>query len=54
MAERVRRHADPLVERCTGLIPDDDVVVRASAVAEGLVVALYRAISERGAWPMLS
>lgn len=53
MDERVRRHAELIVEHSIGLGPDDDVVVRAPAAAEELVVALYGAIGERGARPML-
>ncbi len=54
MDERVRRHAELLVEHCTDLAREDDVLVRAPAAAEELVVALYEAIGQRGARPMLS
>jgi aminopeptidase len=54
MDERVRRHAELVVEHSLELAPDDDVLVRAPTAAEELVVALYEAIGRRGARPMLS
>jgi aminopeptidase len=53
MDDRVHRHAEILVGQCTGVGPDDDVIVRASPVAEDLVVALYRKLGEIGARPTI-
>jgi aminopeptidase len=53
MDERVRRHAELVVEHSLDLGPEDDVLLRAPTAAEELVVALYEAIGERGARPML-
>lgn len=51
MDDRIRRHAEVLVDYCTEIRADDDVLVRAPATAEELVVALYEAVGERGARP---
>jgi len=52
MDERVREHARILVDWCTDLEEDEDVVVSASPEAHELVVALHEEIGERGANPM--
>ncbi|MFC7225842.1 aminopeptidase [Salinirubellus salinus] len=49
MDERVSRHAEVLVEHCTGVERGDEVLIRAPSVAEDLVVALYERVGERGA-----
>jgi len=51
MDDRVKRHAEVLVDHCTDVGPKDDVLVKAPAVAEDLVVALYEKLGERGARP---
>lgn len=51
MDERVRRHAEVLVDHCIDAGADDDVEVRAPTAAEDLVVALYEALGRRGARP---
>ncbi|UPW01408.1 aminopeptidase [Halorussus gelatinilyticus] len=51
MDERVERHAEILVDHCTDVGPEDDVLVRATEPAEELVVALYEKLGERGARP---
>ncbi|WP_247002262.1 aminopeptidase [Halosolutus gelatinilyticus] len=51
MDDRVRRHAEILVDYCTEIGPDDNILVRAPAPAEDLVVALYERIGKRGAHP---
>ncbi|SDQ43213.1 aminopeptidase [Natronobacterium texcoconense] len=51
MDERIRRHAEILVDYCTDVGPEDDVLVRAPTVAEDLVVALYAELGARGARP---
>jgi aminopeptidase len=53
MDDRVRRHAEILVEDCTDVQPGDMVQVRASKEAEDLVVALYEKLGEVGARPSL-
>ncbi|MCG1002124.1 MULTISPECIES: aminopeptidase [Halobacterium] len=53
MDDRVRRHAEVLVEDCTEIQPGDMVQVRASREAEALVVALYEKLGEIGARPSL-
>ncbi|WP_255168400.1 aminopeptidase [Natrononativus amylolyticus] len=52
MDDRVRRHAEILVDYCTEIRSGDTVLVRAPRPAEDLVVALYERIGERGAHPM--
>ncbi len=52
MDDRIRRHAEVLVDYCTELEPGDIVLVRAPTTAEDLVVALYERIGERGAHPV--
>jgi aminopeptidase len=47
--ERIGRHAEVLVDHCTGVERGDEVLVKAPAAAEELVVALYERIGERGA-----
>ena len=54
MDDRIRRHAEILVDHCTDVGPDDDVLIRAPAAAENLVVALYERLGERGARPTLT
>ncbi|WP_207587042.1 aminopeptidase [Halomontanus rarus] len=54
MDDRIRRHAEILVDHCTDVGPDDDVLVRAPAAADELVIALYEHLGERGARPILS
>jgi len=54
MDDRTRRHAEVLVDHCTDVGPDDDVLVKAPTAADDLVVALYELLGERGARPMLS
>jgi aminopeptidase len=51
MDPRVRRHAEILVDHCTDVQAGDDVLVKAGPAAEGLVVALYELLGERGARP---
>ncbi|MFC6837420.1 aminopeptidase [Halomarina ordinaria] len=53
MDPRIERHAEVLVDQCTGVTAEDDVVVVAPPVAEDLVVALYRRLGEIGAQPTL-
>ncbi|MFC6724668.1 aminopeptidase [Halobium palmae] len=53
MDQRIHAHAEILVEQCTEVGPDDDVLIRAPPVAEDLVVALYRKLGEIGARPTL-
>jgi len=54
MNERVRRHAEILVDHCTDLTAEDNVLIRAPTPAEDLVVALYERIGEIGARPVTS
>jgi aminopeptidase len=54
MDDRVRRHAEILVDHCTDVDSDDDVLIRAPTKAEELVVALYEQLGERGANPTTS
>jgi aminopeptidase len=54
MDERVRRHAEILVEDCVDVEPGDMVEVIAPAVAEDLVVAVYERLGEVGARPTLT
>lgn len=51
MDPRIRRHAEILVDHCTDVGADDDVLVGAPVAAEELVVALYEQLGERGARP---
>jgi len=51
MDDRVRRHAEILVEDCAAAQPGDMVLVQASKEAEDLVVALYEKLGEVGARP---
>ncbi|MFC4357025.1 aminopeptidase [Halobium salinum] len=51
MDDRIHRHAEILVDQCTEVGPEDNVIVRASPAAEDLVVALYRKLGEIGARP---
>ncbi|MXV62022.1 aminopeptidase [Natronorubrum sp. JWXQ-INN-674] len=51
MNDRIRRHAEILVDYCTEIGPEDNVLIRAPTPAEDLVVALYERIGERGARP---
>ncbi len=51
MDDRVRRHAEILVEDCTDVQRGDMVLIRASKEAEDLVVALYEQLGEAGARP---
>jgi len=54
MDDRVRRHAEILVEDCAEVEEGDMVEVSAPAVAEDLVVAVYEKLGEVGARPTLS
>jgi len=54
MDERVRQHAEVLVDHCADVQRGDMVQITASKHAEDLVVALYEALGERGARPSLS
>ncbi|NIB98593.1 aminopeptidase [Halobacterium sp. R2-5] len=51
MDDRVRRHAEILVEDCTDVQRGDMVLIRAPKEAEDLVVALYEQLGEVGARP---
>jgi aminopeptidase len=51
MDPRVRRHAEILVDHCTDVDADDNVLVKAGPAAEDLVIALYEQLGERGARP---
>jgi aminopeptidase len=53
MDDRIHRHAEILVEQCTDVGPEDNVIIGASPAAEDLVVALYRKLGEVGARPAL-
>ncbi|WP_330633474.1 aminopeptidase [Halocatena halophila] len=52
MDDRVRRHAELLVDHCLEVTADDDVLVIGSQNATPLVTALYGVLGERGATPM--
>ncbi len=52
MDDRVRRHAELLVDHCLEVTADDDVVVIGSQNAVSLITALYGVLGERGATPM--
>jgi aminopeptidase len=54
MDERVRQHAEVLVDHCADVQRGDMVQITASKQAEDLVVALYEALGERGARPSLT
>jgi aminopeptidase len=54
MDERVRTHAKILVDHCSDVSSSDNVLIRAPATAEDLVVALYEQLGERGARPTTS
>ncbi len=54
MDDRVRRHAEILVEDCVEVEPGDMVEVTAPAVAEDLVVAVYEKLGAIGARPTLT
>ncbi|WP_132059794.1 aminopeptidase [Halorussus amylolyticus] len=54
MDDRIQRHAEILVDHCTDVAPDDNVLVRAPSSADDLVVALYEQLGQRGARPTLS
>ncbi|MFB6071770.1 MAG: aminopeptidase [Halobacterium sp.] len=54
MDDRIRRHAEILVEQCADVEQGDLVRVNAPAVAEDLVVAVYEKLGEVGARPTLS
>jgi aminopeptidase len=54
MDDRVRRHAEILVDHCTDVNADDDVLICAPTGAEELVVALYEQLGECGARPTTS
>jgi aminopeptidase len=51
MDDRIERHAEVLVDHCTDVGPEDDVMIRAPTQAEDLVVALYDQLGKRGARP---
>lgn len=50
----IRRHAEILVDHCTDVGPKDNVLIRAPATADDLVVALYEQLGKRGARPTTS
>ena len=52
MDERVRQHAEILVDYSTDIEPGDRVVVRATAASKPLVTALHAEIGSRGAIPI--
>jgi aminopeptidase len=52
MDDRIRRHAEILVDHCTDVNADDNVLVKAPTAAEDLVVALYEQLGKRGARPI--
>ncbi|WP_232701560.1 aminopeptidase [Halobacterium wangiae] len=54
MDERIRRHAEVLVDQCAAVERGDMVRVNAPAVAEDLVVAVYERLGEIGARPTLA
>ena len=54
MDNRVRKHAEILVDHCTDVTAADDVLIKAPTPAEDLVVALYEQLGERGARPTVS
>ena len=53
MDDRVRRHAEILVDDCTDTERGDMVEIRATEAAEDLVVALYEKLGDVGARPTL-
>ena len=53
MDDRIRRHAELLVDYCTEVGSEDDVLIAAPTPAEDLVVALYEHLGKRGARPMV-
>lgn len=54
MDERIRRHAEILVDHCTDVQRGDMVEIQASPAAEDLVIAVYAELGARGARPVLS
>jgi aminopeptidase len=52
MDPRIREHAEIIANHSVDLEAGDNVVIRAPAVAEELVVALHEVIGERGANPL--
>ena len=54
MDDRIENHAEILVDHCTDIGPEDDVLIKAPTPAEDLVVALYEQLGERGARPTVS
>ena len=52
MDQRIRDHAETLVEHSTEIEAGDDVVISAGPAAEDLTIALSEAIGERGAFPL--
>ncbi|MFB6284801.1 MAG: aminopeptidase [Halobacteria archaeon] len=52
MDSRIREHASILVNWCTEIESDDDVLITASPEAEDLVLALHEKIGEKGAEPV--
>ena len=54
MDHRVRRHAEILVDHCTDVEADDNVLIKAPATADDLVVALHEHLGEQGARPTTS
>ena len=53
MDPRIREHAAIIADHSVNLQEDDNVVIRAPAVAEDLVVALHEVIGEYGANPLV-
>ncbi|MFB6077669.1 MAG: aminopeptidase [Halarchaeum sp.] len=53
MDPRVRRHAEIIVDHSTGVEAGDRVAVTAPPVAEDLAVAVYEALADRGAIPVM-
>lgn len=54
MERRVEEHAELLVDYCIDAGSDDDVIINAPAVAEDLVVAIYKHLGTVGANPRLN
>jgi len=54
MDDSTVHHAELLVDHCTAVGPGDNVLVKAPVAAEDLVVALFEALGDRGAHPLLS
>ncbi len=53
MDDRVREHAEILVDYSTDIGSGDQVIIRASSAARDLVIALHEAIGDRGGIPIV-